>query len=118
MNDSVLFDFDIWNLQICLDEDFYELAHSYKNKDFGLDIDKLVKRYEKCNRRIRILEEMRKRDYDKEDWDRAYEDGILCLNDYYISEELKELRSKGIEKYLEYGTQEVVDKLNKEYNLN
>lgn len=104
----------IWDAQIFLDENVYNIILELQKYDKSKS-DQLATEYEKQSAYIRILQRMNEKDYDKIDWERGIEDGIFCLMDYYRFKELAPFKQEGIRQYMEQGKQEVVDLLEKQY---
>lgn len=111
-----ILDLCIHDLSLTLDDCFYKLLVAYRKRDFNLNVDEISKTFDKSRRLMRIYGEMQGAKYENIDWNRACDDGFFCLKDYYIFKELKDLKQKGIEKYLNGGgTQENVDSLERKY---
>ncbi len=53
--------------------------------------------------------------FEKLDWQWLHESGRLCLKDYYLFDELKDLKDEGKKLYMEHGTQEIINRLEEEY---
>ena len=49
------------------------------------------------------------------DWNFLREKGQLCLQDYFLFNELKDLREEGVKDYMKHGNIEVVEDLRKEF---
>lgn len=94
-----MFDLLLWDLQITLDEIFYDAVMVAKNKS-KMNIDLIIDEYEKYRQIQRIYERMNELKYDEIDWRRGHEDGIFCLLNYFQISQLKDFKEEGIKNYL------------------
>jgi hypothetical protein len=108
-----MFDLLIWDIQITLDEIFYDMvseARDVRTDNKLSRITSIAREYERFRAYQRIYERMDELKYDTIDWDRGIKDGIFSLTNYYQIPQLMKFREQGNKQFLDRYPKEEYDR--------